>query len=101
MLMLLNILIREMDPLGPDAGLHKTETREAALDCCRSECFMQKSSYIGPFSSINTLRLALVLLEPVAEREWVFERLYKISNTKMSMEGARVPVASFRAGAVG
>jgi hypothetical protein len=95
MLMLLNILIREMDPLGPDAGLHKTETREAALDCCRSECFMQKSSYIGPFSSINTLRLALVLLEPVAEREWVFERLYKISNTKMSMEGREFPSQAF------
>ena len=95
MLMLLNILLREMDPLGPDAGLHKTETREAALDCCRSECFMMKSAYIGPFSSINTLRLALVLLEPVAEREWVFERLYNISNTKMSMEGREFPSQAF------
>lgn len=97
MLMLLNIVLREMDPAGAGAGLHQMETREAALDCCRSECFMLKSAFIGPFTSINTLRLALVLLEPVAEREWVFERLCRITKTKMSAEKREFPQEFARA----
>jgi hypothetical protein len=54
---------------------------------------MLKSPFIGPFSSVNTLRLALVLLEPVAEREWVFKKLYNIANTKISMEKREFPRA--------
>jgi hypothetical protein len=91
MLMLLNIVLREMDLRGPSAGLHQLETRGAALDCCRSECFMLQSAFIGPFSSINTLRLALVLLEPVKEREWVWRKLSNITATKMSMMGREFP----------
>lgn len=85
MLMVLNIILREMDPYGPDAGLHMLEAREAALDCCRSESFMVTSAFLGPVFIVNALRLAMAVLEPVAERRWVLGKLFDIGGTKMAM----------------
>ena len=85
MLMLLNIVLREMDPFGPAAGLHMLESSEAALDCCRSESFMVKSAFHGPFFIVHTLRFALAVLEPAAERKWILGKLFNIGETKMGM----------------
>ena len=85
MLMLLNLVLREMDPCGPTAGLYMLEAREAALDCCRSESFMVTSAFHGPFFIVRTLRFALAVLEPAAERDWIHGKLFKIGETKMAM----------------
>ena len=87
--MVLNMVLKEMDPDGPDASLLILEIREAALDCCRSEPFMLTSAFIGPFFSVSTLRLTLSVLEPEAEREWVLEKLFNIGKTKMAMAKQR------------
>jgi Fungal specific transcription factor domain len=85
LLMLLNMLLREMDPDGEKASLYAMENREAALDCCRSAPFMEKSSFIGPFFAIYALRLSLAVLEPKQEREWVIQKLFHIGNTNLAM----------------
>jgi hypothetical protein len=84
-LMLLNMVLKEVDPDGPDANLRMLENREVALDCCRSEPFMATSAFLGPFFSSFTLRLALAVLEPEAEREWILGKLFNIGKTKMAM----------------
>ena len=61
------------------------ESREAALDCCRSEPFME-----NPLSSVHSLsffglRLSLAVIETIGERDWIIGRLLHIGNTSMSM----------------
>ena len=85
MLMLLNLILKEMDPCGPTAGLYMLEAREAALDCCRSESFMVTSAFHGPFFIVQTLRFALAVLEPGAERNWILGKLFILGETKMAM----------------
>lgn len=85
MLMLLNLILIEMSPCGPTAGLHMLEAREAALDCCRSESFMVTSAFHGPFFIVQTLRFALAVLEPAAERNWILGKLFILGETKMAM----------------
>lgn len=84
-LMLLNMVLQEMDPDGPDASLHILENREAALDCCRSAPFMVTSALLGPFFTATTLRLALAVLDPESEREWILQKLFNIDKTKLAM----------------
>ena len=85
MLMMLNLVLREMNPCGPTAGLHMLEAREAALDCCRSESFMGTSPFHGLFFIVQTLRFALGVLEPAAERNWILGKLFIIGETKLAM----------------
>ena len=85
MLMLINLVLKEMNPCGPTAGLYMLEAREAALDCCRSESFMETSAFHGPFFIVQTLRFGLAVLEPAAERNWILGKLFKIGETKMAM----------------
>ena len=85
MLMMLNLVLREMNPCGPTAGLHMLEAREAALDCCRSESFMGTSTFHGLFFIVQTLGFALGVLEPAAERNWIIGKLFIIGETKMAM----------------
>ena len=85
MLMLLNLILREMDQCGPTAGLYMLEAREAALDCCRSESFLVTSAFHGLFFIVTTLRFALAVLEPAAERNGILGKLFNIGETKMAM----------------
>ena len=85
MLILLNLILRELEPGTEKADLYGIENRDAALDCCRSEPFMETSSFLGPFFVIFALRLSLSVLEPQHERKWVIGRLMHIGNTNMSM----------------
>ena len=68
-----------------NAGPYMLEAREAALDCCRSESFMVTSAFHGHFFIVQTLRFALAVLEPAAERNWILGKLFKIGETKMGM----------------
>ena len=85
LLILLNLLLRELEPGTEKADLYGLENREAALDCCRSEPFMETSSFLGPSFVIFALRMALSVLEPEHERQWVLGRLIHIGNTNLSM----------------
>lgn len=84
-LILLNFALRELEDSPEKKDFYTLESREAALDCCRSEPFMEKSSFLGPFFVLFALRLSLSALEPAHEREWVLQRLEHIGNTHLSI----------------
>lgn len=81
----LNRLLIEFDPVPDNHGMYSMESREAALECCRSEGFMENSSFVGPFYATFGLRLCATILERVEERQWVWARLRRIGQRRISM----------------
>jgi hypothetical protein len=98
-LMILNAMIRELNPSSPDAAFYKMENREAALDCCRSTDYMETSSFLGPFFVIFALRLSWNWLEQREEKLWVVEHLRRIGEKNMSMAKGGLPMIQSDPGA--
>ena len=95
---LLNIVLLDLMKSQPSAqtSLYRAESRDSAMELCRSVRYMLSSSFLGPFFIIFGLRVAVYSLQEKEEREWVIARLFEIGQTHMAM-AAHIP--GFEAGA--
>ena len=84
-LIILNIVLIEIEPDTEAADLYALENREAALDCCRCEAFMETSTFLGPFFAVFGLRMALMVLGPPHERTWIIDKLVHLGNSNIAM----------------
>ena len=84
-LIILNIVLIEIEPDTEAADLYALENREAALDCCRCESFMETSTFLGPFFAVFGLRMALMVLGPAHERAWILDKLIHLGNSNIAM----------------
>lgn len=95
---LLNFVLMELvKEHAPDKiPLYRAESRDSALEICRSVKYMLSSSFLGPFFIIFGLRISLGALQEKDERDWVISKLFEIGSTHMAM-AAHIP--GFEAGA--
>jgi hypothetical protein len=84
-LIVVNMLLKELDPSPERRAMRQFENAEAAQEICRSSAWMSTSSFQGPFLLTFGLRMSLLAFEDETERRWIFEQLGKLGATRISM----------------
>ncbi|KAK5940954.1 hypothetical protein PMZ80_006231 [Knufia obscura] len=70
---------------------YEQESRDCALNICRSTAFMLTSSFLGPFFIIFGLRVGLLVFEqtdhgqPAREADWILRKLFEIGDKHMGI----------------
>lgn len=67
--------------------MYRVESRECALNICRSVAYMLTSSFLGPFFLIFGLRVSLLIFEDSdgPEADWVLRKLFAIGDRHMGI----------------
>lgn len=67
--------------------MYAVESRDSALNICRSTAFMLTSSFLGPFFLIFGLRVGLLVFEDTdgPEADWILRKLFDIGDRHMSI----------------
>lgn len=67
--------------------MYRTESKNCALNICRSSAFMLTSSFLGPFFLIFGLRCSLLVFEDHdgPEADWILRKLFVIGDRHMGI----------------
>lgn len=67
--------------------MYGTESKECALNICRSTTYMLTSSFLGPFFLIFGLRVGLLVFEDAdgPESDWILRKLFAIGDKHMGI----------------
>jgi hypothetical protein len=84
-LIIMNTLLKDLDPSPERRAMCQFENAEAARDICRSSAWMSTSSFLGPFLLMFGLRISLLVFEGETERKWILGQLQKLGATRISM----------------
>jgi hypothetical protein len=84
-LIIMNTLLKDLDPSPERRAMCQFENAEAARDICRSSAWMSTSSFLGPFLLMFGLRISLLVFEGETERMWILGQLQKLGATRISM----------------
>jgi hypothetical protein len=84
-LIIVNAMLKELDPSPEKCAMRQFENVEAAREICKSAAWMSTSSFQGPFLLTFGLRMGLLALEDKTERAWIFAQLGELGATKISM----------------
>src|SRR5271170_1950560 len=83
-LIIVNMLLKDLDPSPERRAMRQFENAEAARDICRSSAWMSTSSFLGPFFLMFGLRMSLLVFEGETERIWILGQLQKLGATRIS-----------------
>lgn len=67
--------------------MYRVESRDCALNICRSTSYMLTSSFLGPFFLIFGLRVGLLIFEDSEgpEADWILRKLFAIGDRHMGI----------------
>lgn len=87
-LTVLNMCLQGLQSSDKDlVDMYRMESRECALNICRSTAYMLTSSFLGPFFLIFGLRVGLLVFEDTdgPEADWILRKLFKIGDRHMGI----------------
>lgn len=91
-LIVLNLCLQGLQSEDLELVQHyNQESRDCALNICRSCAFMLTSSFLGPFFLIFGLRVGLLVFEqtdnggPANEADWILRKLFEIGDRHMGI----------------
>ena len=85
LVIILNDGLKRLSTKPEDKKRYSLESREYATSCCQAVYQLERSSHLGPFFLIFSLRLCLDVFTNKPERNWVIEKLTLFAKTKMAM----------------
>ncbi|KAL9112454.1 MAG: hypothetical protein Q9227_003296 [Pyrenula ochraceoflavens] len=85
LIILLNHFLKRLTKDEKAKVEYEEESRTCAISTCQSVYYIEKSSHIGPFYLIYSLRLSLYAFTHGPERDWIIHKLLRLGDTKMAM----------------